>query len=139
MKYFIVQAKCGHVGRNRYIPIDFPVVATSASEAAQIVRMFPRVKHNHSDAILWAREVSEEKYQKQSDINNKDPYLHIKSKYQQKCIEGLIESRLVSDEHNKVCTIKSDKTHKAKKYRICVQAAIKQITEYYLEDESNYA
>ena len=27
MKYYIVTAACGHVGRGRYVPIDFPVVA----------------------------------------------------------------------------------------------------------------
>ena len=28
-KYYIVKAKCGHVGRDKYIPIDFPIKAKS--------------------------------------------------------------------------------------------------------------
>ena len=27
MRYYMVTAKCGHVGRDYYIPIDFPVRA----------------------------------------------------------------------------------------------------------------
>ncbi len=52
MRYFIVTAKCGHVGRDNYIPIDFAVKAESASKAASYARDLPRVKHDHKDAIL---------------------------------------------------------------------------------------
>jgi hypothetical protein len=55
--YFVVEAKCGHVGRDRYIPVCFPVRARNASVAAYHVRKKPGVKHHHSDAILSVREV----------------------------------------------------------------------------------
>ena len=41
MRYFIVTAKCGHVGRDNYIPIDFAVKAESASERDWINRYDP--------------------------------------------------------------------------------------------------
>lgn len=34
-KYFMVIAKCGHVGRKNYIPVKFAVVAESGKEAAK--------------------------------------------------------------------------------------------------------
>ena len=56
--YYIVQAKCGHVGKGKYIPIDFPIKAKNARLAAFYARKKPGVKHNHSNAILSVREVS---------------------------------------------------------------------------------
>lgn len=43
-KYFEVQAMCGHVGKGKYIPISFPVIAINGKEAAEKVRSYPRVK-----------------------------------------------------------------------------------------------
>ena len=39
MKYYIVTAKCGHVGRDYYIPIDFPIRAESRTEAAKVAQI----------------------------------------------------------------------------------------------------
>lgn len=93
-KYFIVEAKCGHVGRHRYMPIQFAVQTTSKKDAARIVRTFPRVKHDHKDAIINVLEVSKEDYMKQSLINKQDPYLRITRKQDQNKIIHLIEDRL---------------------------------------------
>ena len=75
MRYYMVTAKCGHVGRDRYIPIDFPVRADSAREAAAAARLLPRVKHHHKDAILSVVEISCGDYYEQCRINSCDPYL----------------------------------------------------------------
>ena len=56
-KYYMVIAKCGHVGRKNYIPVKFAVVAESGKEAAKKVRQFPRVKHDHKDAISIVKDV----------------------------------------------------------------------------------
>ena len=37
MRYYHVTAKCGHVGKDHYIPITFAVKAGSATEAASSV------------------------------------------------------------------------------------------------------
>ena len=38
-KYFEVQAMCGHVGKGKYIPISFPVIAINGKEAAEKARL----------------------------------------------------------------------------------------------------
>ena len=52
MGMYEVCAKCGHVGRYNYVDKIFAVKASSGKEAAAKVRNFPRVKHDHKDAIL---------------------------------------------------------------------------------------
>lgn len=77
-KKFIVSTKCGHVGNNKYILIDFPVRAVNARAAAKIARNIPRVKHHWKKAIEEVREVSPEEYYKQIRVNNEDEYLKSK-------------------------------------------------------------
>jgi hypothetical protein len=96
IKYYNVTAKCGHVGRENYIPISFPVKANSAKEASKRVRDFPRVKHDHKDAIISCVEINEEEYNSLLELNNNDAYLTCKSKREQKQNCNLI-NRLVSD------------------------------------------
>ena len=92
---YSVLTKCGHVGRDRYMPINFAVVASSKKEAARVAREIPRVKHHHKDAILEVRQISLNDFNRLNELNNEDPYLKIKSKYQQKPIKDLIDDRAV--------------------------------------------
>ena len=62
MKYYVVSAKCGHVGRNNYIIKKFYVKAETGENAAQIVKDKPRVKHTRRDAIQAVIEINEEQY-----------------------------------------------------------------------------
>ena len=98
-KYYTVIAKCGHVGRKNYIPIKFAVVAESGKEAAKKVRQFPRVKHNHKDAILDVRCITLEEFLEIKEINENDPYLKCHSRQEQNLIINLAE-RMVADIHN---------------------------------------
>ena len=98
-KYYMVIAKCGHVGRKNYIPIKFAVVAESGKEAAKKVRQFPRVKHNHKDAILDVRCITLEEFLEIKEINENDPYLKCHSRQEQNLIINLAE-RMVTDFHN---------------------------------------
>lgn len=98
--YFEVIAKCGHVGRNKYIPIKFAVEAESGKDAAAMVREFPRVKHNHKDAILSVTKIDYVRYLEIIAINDNNPYLKCKSKHEQKLIVGLKE-QLEEDNHSK--------------------------------------
>ena len=90
MNYYIVTAKCGHVGKDYYIPIDFPVRAESKTEAAKIVRSFPRVKHHHKDAILGCREASIKEYNKNSLLSCLPP----QQLHPSELICGLLPARL---------------------------------------------
>ncbi|MCI6357066.1 MAG: hypothetical protein MR766_00295 [Erysipelotrichaceae bacterium] len=120
--YYEVIAKCGHVGRKQYVPIKFAIVAEDGKEAAKIVRQFPRVKHNHKDAILNVNKIDFERYVEIIEINNNDPYLKCHSKQEQRLINNL-EKRLETDFHSQ--EVKYDKktrldriTYKKKKIKI---------------------
>lgn len=95
MKYYIVKAKCGHVGRNKYIVIDFPVIAETGKEAAKKARKYPRVKHDQKDAIINVIEVSYDEYLECLENNNNDMYLKCKNKQEQNRIEDIYE-RIIS-------------------------------------------
>lgn len=74
MKYYDVEAKCGHVGRNNYIIKHFFVSAENGKEAAYKTRLLPRVKHHHKDAIRSVTEIDYNEFVKGLDRNNLDPY-----------------------------------------------------------------
>ena len=89
-KYFKVQAKCGHVGRNHYILKWFYVKALTGEEAAKVVRDKPRVKHDHKDAIRDLIEISFEDYLIGLKINSEDMYFKCNNKQEQeyyKCVK----------------------------------------------------
>lgn len=97
MRYYMVTAKCGHVGKGYYIPITFPVRAESAAEAAAATRDYPRVKHNHKDAILSVREADIYEYDDQRQVNNYDPYLMCKNRQEQQREYDAIFNRLIEE------------------------------------------
>ena len=98
-KYYAVITKCGHVGRKNYIPVKFAVVAESGKEAAKKVRQFPRVKHDHKDAILDVRCITLEEFLEIKESNDNDSYLKCHSRQEQNLIVNLAE-RMVADLHN---------------------------------------
>lgn len=97
--YYEVIAKCGHVGKKHYVPVKFAVIAESGKEAAKKVRQFPRVKHDHKDAILDVRCITLEEFLEIKEINDNDPYLKCHSRQEQNLIVNLAE-RMVADLHN---------------------------------------
>ncbi len=78
-KYYIVEAKCGHVGRNNFTIKTFPTKAENPSEAATKVRGFGRVKHHWKDAIVSVRKVNEEEFRVQLEMNMNDPYFRARN------------------------------------------------------------
>ncbi len=91
IKYYAVICKCGHVGRNKYIPITFPVAATNGREASAKARSIARVKHHQKFAIINCREIDKNEYCRLQKVNSSDPYLRCKNKQQQNLIENLDE------------------------------------------------
>lgn len=98
-KYYLVTAKCGHLGRSNYIPISFPVRSLNMKEASNIARMIPRVKKHHIDVILGIEQVSYERFQKQILINNEDPYLQLTNSRDQKRVYHLFEHRIKKEKN----------------------------------------
>ena len=110
-KYYIVSAKCGHVGRKNYITIDFPVKATSGKEAARVARQFPRVKRHRKDVIENVVEVSQESYHSKHLENHRDPYLKAKTKQEQNTFCKDLDQRIKKHE------IKRDDDYHIKRQR----------------------
>lgn len=90
---YLVTAKCGHVGRGKFIEITFPIAANTKKEAALITRNRGRVKHHWSDAIISVEQVDWNAYQEQKNKNQRDPYLNIFNSSQQKMFDEIIKSR----------------------------------------------
>jgi hypothetical protein len=109
-RYFAVTCKCGHVRKEFYIPITFPIIAKNKKAAAQIARQKPRVKHHHKYAILHNKEIPYTVYKQLVETNKNDPYLNIKSTYQQKPYQDEIEARRVKEPQKK--SHKSDSVSK---------------------------
>lgn len=107
-KFFRVTCKCGHVGRQFFVRVDFPVNADSGKEAAEIARFIPRVKHDHKDAILNCVEIDYEEYSILQKINDNDPYLKCKNPQEQSHIYGFAE-RLETEPKYEKQVIKSRK------------------------------
>lgn len=83
MEYYLVRAKFGHVGRNRYIVKAIPVYCENGREAAYRVRWMSRVKHHAKDAIIDVIKIDLEQYLAQIEINKNDAYFSVRSKQEQ--------------------------------------------------------
>lgn len=107
IKCFAVIVKCGHVGKNNFIPISLPIKAYSKKEASSKARWYGRVKHHNKQAILDCRQITEEEYNELIEKNNKDPYLQSHSSTEQKRLCGTdLKDRIVAEpqteeKHNK--------------------------------------
>ena len=132
-KYYEVIAKCGHVGRKKYIPVKFAVVAESGKEAAKKVRQFPRVKHNHKDAILNVRCITVEEFLEIKESNANDPYLKCHSRQEQNLIVNLSE-RMVADIHN----VKQAFDKQARLDRVAYKIKKTKILEKFSWEDSDY-
>ena len=74
MKYFMVTAKCGHVGKNNYFKGTLFLKAENGKEAARIARECPRVKHDQKDAILSVTEINSIIFEAGREMNHKIHY-----------------------------------------------------------------
>lgn len=83
-RYYIVDAVCGHVGKNNGIIKSYAVHADDGKQAAAKARQIPRVKHDYKYAIRNVREVSFSEFILQIMINDKDPYLHVRNRQEQR-------------------------------------------------------
>ena len=116
-KYYKVTAKCGHVGRGNYVPINFAVRADSASSASQIAKRFPRVKKQLWDCIIACVEISKKEYKELLRINKNDPYLNCRCARDHSLIldeaERVVRMETQERSHRKVEPAKNMKYRKA--------------------------
>ncbi|MDE5755668.1 MAG: hypothetical protein K2I23_01080 [Clostridia bacterium] len=101
-KYFEVVAKCGHVGRRYYYEGHFFVAAQCASNAAQAIKNVPRVKHNHSDAILWTKEINYDEYVRGCIAMENNLYFKVKKPKDQAEIWDLIKQDVYPETRSQI-------------------------------------
>ena len=95
--YYLVEAMCGHVGKRRYIPIKFAIIAENGKEAAKIARNIPRVKHDNKYAILQVEKVNYDTFQNQVNKNKEDQYLNWRDcRYCETFNQEDIQERIIS-------------------------------------------
>lgn len=111
MKYYMVTAKCGHVGRCFYYKGNFFLRAESAKDAARQVRYFPRVKHDHKDAILSVLEVDYLNYLVGKEFEDLNPYYKCSSKQEQSIYWEEISRNVYEDSHSKILKLSKREHH----------------------------
>ncbi len=84
-----VSAKCGHVGRGKYVDKTFAIEAESGREAAKKARWLPRVKHDHKDAINYVKAIDEIRFAEIRNANTLDPYMHCQNIQEQRMMCNL--------------------------------------------------
>lgn len=109
MSYFMVTAKCGHVGKGFYYKGNFYITAENARAAAKYVRECPRVKHDHQDAILSVNEIEYQDFISGRTEEQKKPYYHCESKQQQALYWDEISEFIYEDSHQEELREKSMK------------------------------
>ena len=125
--FFEVQAKCGHVGMNKYVLKNFYIKTDSAKKAAYIIRNVPRVKHHHKDAIRNVREITYEEYVEGSKRMEADDYFRIHNSSEQK---GLLTENVFYEEYEERKKTR-EVNFKLKKTKILVLEARKMILGAY--------
>lgn len=96
LKFFKVEARCGHVGDGMFYPVNFYVTGKNKEEAVEKVKAFPRVKKsNAKSAIISIREIDRDGYEKGQIEMQNNPFLHHNTlnKEQQKQLDELIEQK----------------------------------------------
>lgn len=97
MKFYKVEAKCGHVGKDYYFPGELYITAENGREAAKVARRMPRVKHNHKDAILSVSEIDADSYVRGKGSIMDNPYWFCKNIQEQRIQCRNLEENLVAE------------------------------------------
>lgn len=98
MRYYEVEAKCGHVGRNYYVIKKFYVRANDGKEAALLVRKKPRVKHHKKDAIKSVTQISYEQYIDGIKEIKNDLYFQVHSSTEQRRVVEFEDGEIKKEE-----------------------------------------
>ena len=80
INYYLVYAKCGHVGKGNYLEVAFPVYAKTAHDAAQIVLKRPKVKKHLKNAITSVEGIDYEDYNNELETFKNNDYIKAHSK-----------------------------------------------------------
>ncbi len=98
MKYFMVTAKLGHVGKNNYYKGTLFFKAENAKQAAKQARECPRVKHDQKDAILSVTEIDSIIFEAGREFNHSIHYYTCESMQEQRMYFSEIENNIFVEE-----------------------------------------
>ncbi len=136
MRYYNVEAICGHVGRNRCVIKNLAIAAGNGKAAALIGRNTPRVKHDLKNAIRSVSEISYQEFLMIRECNDYDPYFHCQNVQEQRAICGGV-GIIDMSEINEDMKVSKDKNRDSRKFRykrdVCRAAA----AEYDILDWQN--
>jgi hypothetical protein len=111
MGYFKVMAKCGHVGKNKYILKWFYVRAEDGKDAARKVRQISRVKHHQKDAIREVCEISLEEFSLGIRIMGYDMYFNVHNSREQRMFNAVDDDEIMDEEPTIVYRKKGNKQY----------------------------
>lgn len=80
MKYYLVVAKCGHVGKGKYLEVEFPIYAESKSDAAQKCLKRGKVKKHLKNAITSVSEITYEQFKESRSQFEENTFVHAHTK-----------------------------------------------------------
>lgn len=103
-KYFEVYALFGHVGKGKYVIRPVYVKAENGRKAAEMARVFPRVKHDVPEAIQSVKEISYEEYYEGIKQKNQDPFFTCKNVQEQRMF--------CPDIYDEVCVMEEKPSYK---------------------------
>lgn len=115
MKYYMVIAKCGHVGKNNYFKGVLFFKAENGKEAAFLARKCPRVKHDQKDAILEVSEIDFASYENGRRQQRSSHYYTSENVQEQRGFYSEIEQNVFMEEESFVKRKKYSKKHSLKK------------------------
>jgi len=116
MKYFMVTAKCGHVGKNNYYKGTLFFKADDARQAAKLARDCPRVKHDQKDAILSVTEIDWIIFEAGRELNHSIHYYTCESVQEQRMYFSEIEDNVFIEERTLEEPKKTSKRHSLRNY-----------------------
>lgn len=126
MKYFMVTAKCGHVGRNNFYKGKLFFKAESRKEAARFARDCPRVKHDRKDAILKVEEIDFDTFEMGREINHSIHYYTCENLlFQRKYLSEIEDDIYLED------SVYEEKKKMSKKHSLRVSFNIDPSFEFY--------
>ena len=126
MNMYAVDVKCGHVGINNYVVKTLVIPAVNGKEAAEIARYTPRVKHDHTDAIINVRKIDVIESARLNKINDEDKYFKCKCRREQRSID----LNLLYEDREKKKYEKTGKYKKIKKHKLIEKDMLREINYY---------
>lgn len=107
MNYYLVKCKFGHVGRDKYLPLNVPIVAESVKKASERAKQVGGVKRDHKDWCLESPiQIEYEDYLDAFTAFRNDIYFEKHSRSRLHLFENRLVDEIQYTRHDKIKTNK---------------------------------